>query len=147
MDRNPYAPPESVVTDAPVEAPRPREIVIAVGILWCAMTFGCILVLSSAKDATFAISDPRFALSLLPAATYFGAFALVNMSLSRGRNWARIVFLLYVLYALCTKFILGFGQLAWPDARSIIISVAELAVVLIPLYLLFTGPARKWFKR
>ena len=117
---------------------RPSQIRAAVILLW--VSFG---ISAAELLVTELFETPDAVVTGLLLLTY-GVWAWVILSISRGRNWARIVSL--VVVAVTTAL-----WVAWPDAwperwSEAVTAVASLAVEAGALYLLFTGEGAAWFR-
>jgi len=142
---NPYAPPKAVVADLETRGAsrgRPHEIILATRLLWFSLTLGVV---------NFAFDSAVIAGSLLPgslavALLSWGSLAGLTHNMARGRNWARIVFLvLYVAGVPVSIWVLP----AMLD-RSIVLTAVSLAMSVlqtVALYLVFIGGGARWFRR
>ena len=144
MERNPYAPPVSAVAD-PVEvrSERPKEVTLAVRLLWASFFIGIAGVfLRPAQEVPFVAI-------LIVSVFAFGLWAWVITCIARGRNWARILF--FVLIGIGLSFALLFlsATLALYRDRPFngFLAVINYALELYTVYLLLTAPARAWFKQ
>jgi hypothetical protein len=143
MDRNPYAPPQSAVADiAAPEAPleRPRQVTIAVAILWLGFFVGLLWLPISYRALSMTTG------ALAGALAGMGINLWLIVKISQGRNWARIVFLAGALIDLAIR-VYVLSHPAQVKTVQIIASVVEIPLVTVPLYLLFIGPGQRWFKR
>jgi hypothetical protein len=141
--RNPYEPPKATLADiVPSTTEIPGRVVAAVRLIWLS------LVLGAVSTAVFSIHPP-------PGKSIVGVMGLVgfgllvavvlNLAIRRGKNWARIVFV--VLFVI--GFLLGIPRLAvlW-KAPSVFLVSEELQDILqlVSVILLLTEPATRWFK-
>jgi hypothetical protein len=93
---------------------------------------------------------------LRPSETTFAALVgilagnIVNVCLivkvSRGRNWARLVFLVAALIDVAARIFQLFGP-ALVQTGELVQSAFEIPLMITAIYLLFTEPARRWFRR
>ena len=141
-NRNPYAPPRTGVGDVVSGVPiaKPPQVRYAVALMWISLFL----------DIVDTVADPPFAeAELVPQAII--ALVLVVQAVfivlvSAGHNWARILFL--VMFALGTLMALSdFGEqyarsrlVAWIDVSSMVVEA-------LALYLIFTRPGSRWFRR
>lgn len=145
MAHSPYTPPRSEVHDVGPErllAHRPRSVELAVYLLWIALALSLPTALFEYRRAAadgaglvlLAFMVPLFALSIV-----------MNLSIGRGRNWARILFL--ALYLLSVFSFLGAldDMLALP-AFEVALDSIVMAMETVALYLLFTRPGALWFR-
>jgi len=143
---SPYAPPASKVGDPPEPHhlfEKPLQIRIAVWLLWLLIVLALPAMyfeLSRASSYGQAVSMTIFMLAVLA----FAAF--INVKISRGRNWARITFLVVVVFSVAVSFL--------PDERGSAASTVESALSVISLvvdiaaaYLLFSWPGALWFRK
>ena len=147
MDHNPYSPPQTEVLESPPPndiGPRPKEVTLAVRLFWAELAIGAVqLALRMAsKD-----SNPYFIATLITIVVFFAAEAFVVYSLWMRRNWARYVALAATLLGLLelAQAILHGGLETGP--REMAFSAGELALDGIALFLLFTRPAKEWFRK
>ena len=144
VSKNPYAPPSSKVADLSSlnRGPKPRQVSFAVGLLWVSL-------LLSLPSLIFSISGESGNPAALAAIiglvlVIYALVACLNVCISRGRNWARFVSLMFVL--------LGLGMLVFmpttPETTAIEQIASGLSTLLdvVAMYLLFTKPGSLWFK-
>jgi hypothetical protein len=146
MDHNPYSPPQTEVREAPpVDAgPRPMQVTLAVRLFWVEFAVSVVefAVYFSSKD-----SNPYVVPSLVFVGVLFAAEAVVIHSLWARRNWARYVALLSsVLGLLELAESISHGRLTTAPGEMGAEAV-ELTLDGIALFLLFTSPAKEWFKK
>lgn len=138
-----FAPPTSDVGDrAPEREPPPGRLVLAVKLLWASLALGIpSLVYEAGRSADGAVAS-FIGLAVQLAMVAFVAY--VNVSIFRGRNWARIVGLLLTL--LEVAFLLAAPTL--PDAAVIetVCNWIAAALDVAAMVMLFTLPASAWFK-
>jgi len=145
MSRNPYAPPSATVADPPVPPiQRPRLIARALQLLWISFVLGLI--------GTFVHETQSPALewliTLVFVALYGAVVVWLFFKIGRGRNWARIVYLVlavisYLMLSLDWRsYYYSYRQhpgWVWLDFAGIAAELAALA-------LLFSRPANRWFR-
>jgi len=147
VSHNPYAPPKAAVGQpvTRVALPgRPKEVTLAVRLQWVSLMLGA--VTSTANLARY----PRAGLSLAGVTVVVAlSFALViwlTYKVSRGRNWARITLLVFLVLGMP-----GFlSQLPATFERSIILAATAVAILLLQcfsLYLVFIAAGARWFRR
>ena len=146
MQRSPYAPPKAEVRDfGPDSAPlqKPKQVIRAVTLLWVSLSLGVIVFLLDLRFVQATAPGP--AVWLIPIAV-LGLLAFLIVSISSGRNWARIVFLvMFVLGAL--PYLLALTDMF---SRSVItgsVSTAQFLLQAIAMYLVFTHPGSTWFRQ
>lgn len=149
MERNPYAPPVSAVAD-PVEvrAERPPEVTLAVKLLWASFFLGLVALFyqPALKNAA---APGQWVGVLIGMAIIFGLWAWVISKIARGRNWARVLFLVIgilgtVINLLATPMVLSFYK---AQPLSGVIALINFVLEIYTIYLLLTAPARAWFKQ
>lgn len=146
LHKSPYAPPASHVADPPqvlFSIARPKQVVVAVGLLWLGLAVSIPVVsLGFNHDLD---ADILPILVILTALT-FAFSALLNVLIYRGRNWARMVSL--VLYLLSGLAI--FIPVDESVASDLLEDVLNSLVYLLDggaLYLLFSMPGKLWFNQ
>ena len=144
MERNPYAPPVSTVAD-PVEvrSERPKEVTLAVKLLWASFFIGIAGVfLRPAQQVPFIAI-------LIVSILAFGFWAWVITCIARGRNWARILFFVLLGIGLVFAVLFLSATLALSRERPFngFLAALNYALEIYTLYLLLTAPAREWFKQ
>ena len=144
---NPYAPPQAVVADEPEQVmPRPRVVTVAVWMLWIEVALSS---LSALLRMQYSSDTVVVVYVLIGAVLLQGLSALLIYKIWKGRNWARITYLVLTLLAL-----LSWIQMAaaipngvkFVPAVETILPLAGTILDLVALYLLFV-PGRAWFRR
>lgn len=128
---------------AEVIAQKPAQIVMATRLLWFTLALG---VVNSALEWQFLTSTTSVGLLVSTQLLTFAVVAWLTIMISRGRNWARITFLIMSIIGLPVVFM----QFQAMFARSPIsgaISVLQLLLQIGALYLMFSEPGRRWFRR
>lgn len=144
MERNPYAPPQSPVAD-PVEvrSERPKEVTLAVKLLWASFFIGIVGVfLRPARQVPFVAI-------LILSTLALGFWAWVITCIAEGRNWARILFFVLVGIGLVFSVLFISATLALYRERPFngLLSALNYALEIYTFYLLLTAPARQWFNQ
>lgn len=148
MSDNPYAPPKSLVVDAePAQTPmaRPAQITAAIWLAAISYGMGFVVVFLSwdyysklQTVGTFLVSQ-LFSLLIL---------VWINYKIYVGRNWARIVVLVFaVIGVLMTLNRAVLDLLASAPTIAKIQMFVGLGLNLTILWLLFLSPGRLWFRR
>jgi hypothetical protein len=147
MERNLYAPPAAPVAD-PLESlgDRPAQVAWAMWLLWMALGIGLVApILQSMILFTFG----GVLMQLIFNAIRSLVTAWINIKIGQGRNWARMVMLLWTLAVLSLmayewrafQRLLSGDALYWlPPATKLLLDCTALA-------LLFTPAANRWFKQ
>ena len=144
---NPYAPPKAVVADEPEQViPRPRVVTVAVWMLWIEValsSLSALLRMGYSSQAVVVISV------LIGAVLLQGLSALLIYKIWKGRNWARITYLVLTLLAILAWFQMA---AALPNGVKFVPAVETLLPLVgttldvVALFLLFV-PGRAWFRR
>jgi hypothetical protein len=126
---------------------RPRAVAKAVQFLASAVVIGLLnaivtLVQRSSVQKPTGIS---MLMALIMVIAFFALLFFLVMKVSAGRNWARIVWLIFVLLNA------PFAIMAYPDAvrRNAITGTLSIIIVILQLIgtgLLFTKASNLWFK-
>jgi hypothetical protein len=148
---NPYLPPKAPVADprVPMSGARPRAINAALVLIAVRALLGIAVMFAYKLPA----SGSYLAMDLVVAATPIAVALTLGWFISRGRNWARIVYLVLTVISLMVvafTLLAGFVQRAgvsmelhwspWMLAMTLAPAALSIAVVV----LLF-GPGRAWF--
>jgi hypothetical protein len=143
MERNPYQPPGAPVQDNRESGPsiRPQAVTIALFVLWFGLAVDVAYWLSrygSMSDGS--VSGAQWTGQAIGFA--FASFLFVM--LGRGRNWARIVLLIFTILGV------GFVLFVFEDLMRapVTLRIAALGRPLanvIGMYLVFV-PGRDWFR-
>lgn len=148
MERNPYAPPASTVAD-PVEIrpDRPKEVTLAVKLLWISFFLGLVgIFLQPALTNANRVAQWGI---LIVMAIMFGIWAWVISKIAKGRNWARITFL--VVGIIGTVLNILFAPMVMPIYRGQpvggAVALVNFVLEIYAIYLLLTASARTWFKQ
>lgn len=124
---------------------RPRNVTFAVVILCVVLLDGLV---SGGLHAAHATLAPTVSRSFAYAIVVFGVCinAFFVFKIFEGRNWARIVYLVFFLLGILfavPSFIVLLGQSpAW-----VVLSLIGYVAQVVALVLLFTGSGSAWFKR
>jgi hypothetical protein len=147
MDRNPYAPPVSPVADpTEVKGERPKEVTLAVRFLWLSVALGAVGMLMRQLKPS---APAQMFEWLIAAGVVFAIWAWIVTKIARGRNWARILFIVLAIVGLIVAAVsLPFTiQVYTAEPLTGILSLVQLILEAATLYLLLTAPARAWFKQ
>jgi len=146
MNRDPrYAPPGTEVSDPPVVPAlpsRPRQVKIAVALLWLSLVLGIPEAVLSSGQAGGGAAGVATAVVML---VIFGLFGFVTVKVQQGRNWARIVML--VLTALSVAAMLFPSDEA--SAQGPLLQglyLFDVVIEVVAMYLVFSKPGSLWFK-
>ena len=139
MTDNPYEPPKSEVQDASprrLVAARPMAILQAIALLWISSGLGFAASLSEVSDSQDALIVSVLVMVVLAVALTVGIW--------RGRNWARIVYLILVLLSL-TNLVSTWGLTERPPFEVALEAVSFVADAG-SFFLMFTSPGSLWFQ-
>lgn len=121
---------------------RPRIIKIAIQLLASSVVIG---LLNAIFTLVQRITGAPMLLALVMVIAFFGVLLFVVMKISAGRNWARILWLIYVL--LNTPFaIMAYRQAVRANVISGTLSIIIVLLQLIGTGLLFTKNSNLWFR-
>lgn len=124
---------------------RPRNVTIAVVILCIMLLYGLVSGgIHLAHSALVAPASKNIAYTILVFGVCLNAFFVYKIF--KGRNWARIVYLVFFLLGIVfavPSFILLFTQ----SPTWVALSLVGYAAQVVALVLLFTGSGSEWFKR
>lgn len=146
MSESPYAAPKSVVADAasPVEAiPRPRQADRACALLWIdvALYFPSVGLAMAREQNPAALTAEFIGYGLLLVFMLWTYYKV-----SRGRNWARVIFLLLTGFSLVS---LPLSLMAPGNPMSgleIGLSLAGIGLDIAAAWLLLTPASNAWFR-
>lgn len=142
---NPYEAPKSDVRDVEPErlvSNRPRQIVHATLSFWLSVLISVPFLGWEADGAAETV------VLIVSATVLVGVLvlmAVVNVAMWRGRNWARVVFLVFSVLSAVT-FVLTLGELLKHTAIHMASVVVSTVLDVVVSYLLFTKPGSLWFK-
>lgn len=122
---------------------RPMEVTRAVQLLLCSLVIG---LATSVIRVTQLVSGTSLVITLLVVIAFFGLYLLFIMKISAGRNWARIVFLLLVLFGLpfaAPTYLAELRKSVPSGSLSILVAILQL----VGTGLLFSRSSNLWFRR
>jgi hypothetical protein len=144
MSENPYAAPKAPVSDIESNEPmtRPRQVVWAIQLLVANYVFGIAMVI-----VNFSYYENLGSITAFLIGQVIGAMigAWIYYKIWQGRNWARIVLLVFSLL----------GIIGWVIGRRImetmptgmrVTSVIGWIISIVVIWLLFFSPGRAWFR-
>jgi len=139
MTENPYEPPKSEVQDASprrLAAERPRAIIQAIALLWISSGLGFASSLSEVSDSQRELIFSALVMVALAAGMTVGIW--------RGRNWARMMYLILVLLSLASL-VSTWGTTERPQFEVALEAVSFVADAG-SFFLMFTPPGSSWFQ-
>ena len=120
---------------APRAPQRPRPIIQAIALLWISTALG---FAASRSEAT---TSAELALS---AAVMLAITVSLTIALWRGRNWARMLYLVLVVLSLA-NFVSLWGLVERPPSEMALEAVSFVADAG-SFFLMFTEPGASWFR-
>jgi len=129
--------------ETPPPARPPAQVAAAAWMLWLTLALGAI---NAALEWGYLTSTTSVGLVFATQVVTFGILAWLTIKITRGRNWARITYLVLLLAGLPVAFL----QFPTIFSRSIVagaISVMQVVLQVASLYLVFSDPGRRWFRR
>ena len=128
----------SLVDQPEPELPaRPRNMLIAIGLIVGALLIELLGTLKALLDANFYVANPR---GLVIFAAQFVLLGVISHQIAQGRRWARLVLLILTL--------LAFAQLCWgvgyiwrvaPEAWDLLVDPQYLLTNILPLLMNFVA--------
>ena len=144
MEQKPDGPAHAAAVDPNGQhAERPARIKKAVALLWLMLGLGLI---SYALQWHYVTTLRGIAFAIYVAFAIFVVVAWLIHKISRGRNWARITFLLLLI----AVYVLALLQLRSGIGRfdvAAFIGILQLLTQSWALYLMFSEPGRRWFRK
>jgi len=127
--------------------PKPSQVVIAIRIMWAMLAVaGVMVVIPAAVLMLVHGGTSIFALApSIVAVVLVALLALLIRAVSRGRNWARLLYgalAVLVILAICASFFSGL-ELA---LVALLLRIALIALYVFVLCLLFHPISNKWFR-
>ena len=122
---------------------KPAQVTTAVRLLWTTLGLGLV---NAVLEWRFLTAATSVGLVLSTQVLTFAILAWLTIKISRGRNWARITYLALLLVGLPVAF-LQFPTIFTRSPISGAISVAQVLLQVAALYLCFSDPGRRWFRR
>ena len=143
MPQGPYTPPTARVEDQAIDAgPRPRQVIIAVALLWASFILGIpSWYLAAQREPEIMLHPVMIAFS----AIVFFFCAAVNVYIYHGRNWARIVLAAFI--ALSVLLLLMPAETVPASPLENLLTMIGLVLDGIAVYLLYAQPGASWFRR
>lgn len=125
---------------------KPKNVKTALSLLWITLAFGVVRIFldfSSVSEKLAAVGGSKFFFIITSVVFVFMAFLFYLIG--KRKNWARWVYtVLFVLGAPST--ISSFSETLQENLFSGILGIIVTLVQMIALGLLFSAPARAWFK-
>jgi hypothetical protein len=148
-DQSPYSPPASKVADRDVDSrpAKPRQIEWAVKLLWFDLAIAVLILGLQYSRGEYSGGSPgASAIAVGFLAALFAISVWVILAIDRGRNWGRVVQLLFVVLAA----IFLFMPSDEPNRATVVeylLELVSLAIEVVAIILVFTRPGALWFRR
>ncbi|HET7864149.1 MAG TPA: hypothetical protein VFL86_07040 [Burkholderiaceae bacterium] len=140
-----YAPPSTDVADPallPALPARPRQVQIAVGLLWLSLVLSLPEAVLSNQQAG---EDGMGVAMVVSLVLIFGFIGFLNVRIYQGRNWARIVVLLLTALSVVMMLFPSAEQGAeGPLVQGLYLF--DVLIEVVAIYLVFSKPGSLWFK-
>lgn len=146
MSPNPYAPPTADVAD--IAAPfieKPRQVVLAIRILWVSLCIGIPDIVYQ-MFKTGAEDTGLFVAAVVVQAIVLALVGLLIVKIAAGRNWARIAFLTLVVLGVALMLLVERTVLT-SNALHVVTATIQTLLEAVAMYLVFIGTGRHWFAR
>lgn len=145
MNDNRYAPPNARVADlstSPAVAAAPATLQLATRLLWASLAIGLV---NSALDWTYLSSAAPMNIVIGILTFTFVVIGLLIYNVGRGRNWARIVLLVFAIIGLpsLTQLPANFARSPLSGSLSLLQTVIQFTA----LYIMFVTSARHAFSK
>jgi len=147
MDNNRYAPPLAVNRDVVEEVALPRPIQV----LWAVRLLGASTLITSVQSCVEA-AGAQSGLAMIGSLTFEAALAAfwcyLYVCIYRGRNWARIITLVFAVLELFALAI-GFFEPVLLGSSNFyrLVGVLSSGCDIASMWLLFAPPGSAWFKK
>lgn len=149
---NPYLPPKAAVADPVAGALGSRPVAINIALLLIAarVLLG-IVVLSNVPTG---MTGVQLAIGFMPGAISIVFAIMLGWFIARGRNWARILYLVFTILSLLSLALSISSQFSLPEGVSLRSSLSLWGVMTtfvpralsIAVVVLLFGPGRAWFR-
>lgn len=122
---------------------KPKSITLAMALLWASLALG---LAKFAMSYSSLAATPNLKVTLAVLGATLAVYILLIVMMSKGKNWARIAFLVLFLIGLVPSL----PTLLADFARSPLIGGLGLGDVVLQawaLVLVFTNPGKTWFRK
>lgn len=147
VQNSPYAPPRASVEDQ-VSGPapeRPPVVDRAVMLLWTGLAIGVLSTLYNLVRPMAIQRGAPLALGMGFAVVGFAVSIWIYLAIARGRNWARILYLIFTIFSLL-GLVYSFFALAMFGSVRLVFALVGTVLHCYVSYLLLTAAAREWFQ-
>lgn len=148
---SPYAPPQAALEDAGRKnaplPPRPPAMNRVVILLWISFAINAFsTVLNVARPVASGFGTPSVIYSVISGAIGLAFTAWYYRAIARGRNWARILYFFFTVFAVLSIAITAaMLPLFFRDPVRVILGAASVVLHFYVCWLLVSRPAREWF--
>ena len=122
---------------------KPSQINTAVNLLWASLAIGFV---KSIVDMQHLGSQASPAFTNFILISVIAVMALLIVFISKGKNWARITFLVLFVLGSLPSIPLVLGEFSRSPVLGAF-SVIQIVIQIVALYLVFTNPGATWFKK
>ena len=149
MSQNPYAAPSTSVADFDSSAAlvRPRVTTTGIGLFWLMLAVGAVSGIFSVFTEEFPQDLPRgpiIGLTLVVLAAVYAIVFWILAAAGKGRNWGRITLTVLTALSVVVTVLVGPAKLV-PDLAQRVLYLAQLAVEVVGVVLLFLPASNAWF--
>jgi hypothetical protein len=122
---------------------KPSQINTSVNLLWASLAIGFV---KSIMDMQHLGSQASPAFTNFILISVFAVMALLIVFISKGKNWARITFLVLFILGSLPSIPLVLGEFTRSPVLGAF-SLVQIVLQVIALYIVFTKPGAVWFKK
>jgi hypothetical protein len=127
--------------------PKPSQVVIAIRIMWAMLAVSRVMIAIPAAVVMLVHGGTSiFALApSIVAVVLITLLAFLIRAVSRGRNWARMLYgalTVLAISAICVSFFSGMAL----ALVALLLRIVLIALYLVVLYLLFQPTSNQWFR-
>ena len=122
---------------------KPSQIKSAVNLLWASLAIGFVKLIMDMQHLGPQAS-PAFTIYIL--ISVIAVMALLIVFISKGKNWARITFLVSFVLGSLPSIPLVLGEFNRSPVLGAF-SLIQIVIQVVALYIVFTKPGATWFKK
>jgi hypothetical protein len=137
-------PPKASPMENSVQTEKPSTVVRAVKLLWASLLLGPLKI---ALEFSYVQASGALAFVVVGLFVTFPVVAFFISKISAGRNWARITFLVMFILVFVSRLSLVVEEFDRSAVLVGILSIAQFALQLYVLFLIFTQPGSSWFRK
>ena len=145
MTQNPYETPKAALTDQP-EAAKPREIRIALAMMWFSLIGGSLYGLFAAppEDMDAESAAGMWILAIAVTLITVAIFAIPLVFIALRKNWARWIWLVLVILGWASTIL--FWESIFANDLDIVFNTLFGFLDIVSASLVFFGAGGRWFK-